>query len=196
VNGLPVSGPPHRDRSGSGPTEEEVAETLRTAQRLGMLGDRAIPEVIAHARSFVMALEGIQGSVCDLGSGGGVPGLVIAMDRPDLRVVLVDRRQKRTDFLTREVARLGFGSRVEVLCEDSNSLTRRRPRFFDAVTARGFGPPAMTLETAEQLLSETGRIVISEPPNQDRWPIELLTSLDLGVERLGAVSIFSRGRLR
>ena len=47
------------------------------------------------------------GTVVDLGSGGGVPGLVIARARPDLRLVLVDRRAARTDHLPRLVRRLG-----------------------------------------------------------------------------------------
>ena len=42
----------------------------------------------------------------DIGSGGGLPGLVIAHDRPDVHVTLIDRREKRTDLLQRQVTRL------------------------------------------------------------------------------------------
>ena len=79
--------------------EEELHEALGTSQRLGFLGDRPIDEVIEHARAFVSAVEGISGSVIDLGAGGGVPGLVLAVDRPDLLITLLDRRTKRTDLL-------------------------------------------------------------------------------------------------
>ena len=78
--------------------EEQLHEALGRAQRLGFLGERPIPEVIAHARGFVSALGEVTGSVIDLGAGGGVPGLVIAVDRPDLAITLLDRRTKRTDF--------------------------------------------------------------------------------------------------
>ena len=41
-------------------------------------------------------------AVLDIGSGGGLPGLVIAHDRPDVHVTLIDRREKRTDLLQRQ----------------------------------------------------------------------------------------------
>src|SRR5215204_5250042 len=92
-----------------------------------MLGERPIDEVVVHAGSFVDALVGVQGTVLDLGSGGGVPGLVIAEARPDLFVVLVDRRATRTDHLRRLVARLGWRDRVEVVTADAAALPGRRP---------------------------------------------------------------------
>ncbi len=55
-----------------------VHDVLTESQRLGFLGARPIAEVVEHARSFVTALDGVVGSVADIGAGGGVPGLVIA----------------------------------------------------------------------------------------------------------------------
>ncbi len=52
-----------------------------------MLGAAPVPGVIDHSEAFVAALRGVTGTVVDLGSGGGVPGLVIAWRRPDLRVI-------------------------------------------------------------------------------------------------------------
>ena len=66
--------------------DAELAAALAESQRLGMLGDRPVAEVIEHAGAFVLALAEVTGTVVDLGSGGGVPGLVIARARPDLRV--------------------------------------------------------------------------------------------------------------
>ena len=83
---------------------DEVLDVLAESQRLGFLGGRPIDEVVEHARSFVDALDGVTGTVIDIGAGGGVPGLVVAHDRPDLRLTMVDRRAKRTDFLQRMVA--------------------------------------------------------------------------------------------
>ena len=59
---------------------DDLHDALRESQRLGFLGARPIDEVIEHARSFVRGLDavGSNGSVIDLGAGGGVPGLVIA----------------------------------------------------------------------------------------------------------------------
>ena len=84
-------------------------------------------DVVEHAAAFVVALEAVTGTVVDLGSGGGVPGLVIATARPDLRLVLVDRRVGRTDHLVRLVRRLGLDDRVTVLTADAEDLAGRCP---------------------------------------------------------------------
>lgn len=159
-----------------------------------MLGARPIPEVVEHATAFVAAVQwacppGQGGDVLDLGSGGGVPGLVVAVRCPWLRVTLVDRRAKRTDHLERVVRRLGplgLDGRVAVVCRDVVELSRDaawRERF-DVVVARGFGPPERTLQVAASLVRAEGVIVISEPPagGCDRWTAELLTTA--GVDRV------------
>ncbi len=171
--------------------DESVHRVLEEAQRLGFLGERDIDEVIDHARSFVDALDGVEGTVADIGSGGGVPGFVIAHDRPDLRMVLVDRRAKRTDFLDRMVRRLRWSDRVSVICSDVEEVIGA-DHAINAVVARGFGPPSVTLSMASRLVRPRGRIVISEPPEGERWPEEMLA--ELGVRRIddgmGSVSIF------
>jgi 16S rRNA (guanine527-N7)-methyltransferase len=148
-----------------------LSEALASSQRLGMLGDRPIPEVIEHARAFVTALADVHGVVVDLGAGGGVPGLVIAHDRPDLRLVLIDRRTARTDHLRRLVGRLGWGDRVEVVAADAAAVVGRMTPA-DAAVARGFGPPLTTLTAAARLVVAGGLLVVSEPPDPDptRWP--------------------------
>lgn len=161
-----------------------LVAALEDAQRLGFLGSRPIPEVIDHARGFVRALGdlGQHSSVLDLGSGGGVPGLVIAHDCPAMTITLLDRRAKRTDFLERVVRRLGWQHRISVVCEDVSTFGPDAS--FDAVTARGFGPPEFTLSSAARLVRPGCSIVISEPPDQERWSDELLDRL--GLRRMDA----------
>ena len=150
-------------------TPADLMSVLTESQRLGFLGTRPIPEVIAHAQGFVAAVPQLARTVVDLGSGGGVPGLVIARDRPDLHVTLLDRRTKRTDFLERMVRRLGWHDRVTVVAADAARFADEHPRGFDVVVARGFGPPDVTLGYGAALVVPGGRIVISEPPTGDRW---------------------------
>ena len=166
-------------------TDPALVDALGASQRLGMLGDRPIAEVIDHATAFVDALASTAGTVVDLGSGGGVPGLVIARARPDLGMVLVDRRATRTDHLRRLVRRLGLDDRVEVLTAEASDLSTLLPGPVDAVVARGFGSPAETLRRAAPLLAAGGIVVVSEPPTapDDRWPAELLRSV--GLESVG-----------
>jgi 16S rRNA (guanine527-N7)-methyltransferase len=163
----------------SGEPAPELVDALRDAQRLGFLGARPIPEVIDHARGFVRALAAFApiDSVLDLGSGGGVPGLIIAHDLPTARVTLLDRRRKRTDALERVIRRLGWQDRVAVRCEDVETFEPDEP--FGAVVARGFGPPAFTLAQASRLVRSGGPIVISEPPGASRWNPDLLDELHL-----------------
>lgn len=161
--------------------DESLYEALGRSQRLGLLGDRPIAEVVDHARAFVTALDGVAGSVLDLGSGGGVPGLVVAVDRPDLHLTLLDRRTKRTDFLAQMVHRLGLQDRVSVVAADAHDAIRHGLVDFDAVTARGFGPPVVTLQTAVRCSAVGGVIVISEPPDGDRWDPAIIE--ELGVRR-------------
>ena len=184
-----------------------LTDALLAAQQLGLVGARPVDDAVGHAREFVRALETMrdptdgvasgQGAtnapltVVDMGSGGGLPGLVIAADRPDLAVTLVDRRQKCADFLERAVAALGLGDRVTVRCCDVTTLIGALEQF-DAVTARGFGPPSATLRAAARLVRPGGRIVISEPPEGDRWNSGDVQGLGLTRKREGAVAVFTQ----
>ena len=172
-----------------------LLETLRQAQRFGFFGAGPIDEAVEHSMSFVVALAaaGPVSSLVDLGSGGGLPGLVIADAFRDTSILLADRRQKRTDFLERAVSRLDFthvtvvAGDVELVCRDVEAGRRSR---FSAVTARSFGPPEITLRFARRLVAPDGLIVISEPPSGDRWDARLLGELGLYGDRQGQVRVF------
>lgn len=166
-------------------SDHELIEALGSSQRLGFLGDLPIPAVIAHARHFVTAVTSWcpepAPRIADIGSGGGVPGLVVAHDLPAAYVVLIDRRATRTDHLARLVHRLGFGTRVQVVTADLATTPPQLAGTFQVVTARGFGPPPVTLSAARPLLADGGVVIISEPPSghADRWDASLLERHDL-----------------
>ena len=188
---MPADAPPgpNADRSA------RLTEVLQRAQRLGALGDWPIAEVLAHAREFVAALPSNATRVMDLGSGAGVPGLVIACDRPRLTVTLVDRRERRTDELVRAVASLGLDEQVSVVTADAAELGSR-PDWSgsqDAVVARGFTDPQTTLTLAARLTRAGGVVIISEPPSEQpsRWQPEWLTAAGVAEpQRLGRVVRF------
>jgi 16S rRNA (guanine527-N7)-methyltransferase len=178
----------------SGLDDATLLDALRSSQRLGFLGAGPLPGVIDHALAFVAALDAVTGTVVDLGTGGGVPGLVIATRRPDLQLVLVDRRATRTDHLRRLVRRVGVDDRVSVLTADVMSIELDADA--DAAVARGFGAPERTLRAGVHVVRPGGRIIVSEPPvpSPSRWPPALLRQL--GVAALPSpdrrVAVFSR----
>jgi 16S rRNA (guanine527-N7)-methyltransferase len=155
---------------------DELLAVLGDAARLGFVGDdpRA---AVRHADGF-RAMAGIEagGRVLDLGSGGGLPGLVLAVGLEAAEVTLLDAREGRTDFLRRAVRKLGLGDRVEIVTGEAQVVAHRVDRRgrYDAVVSRSFGSPAVTAECAAGFLRVGGRLVVSEPPGDggaaDRWP--------------------------
>lgn len=160
-----------------------VHEILTDAQRIGALGLRPISEVIEHAGAFAFALPDSCRNIVDLGSGAGVPGLVVAELRPELHITLVDRRAKRTDALERAVASLGWSHRVRVVCADVAALTRQDEwrDTFDAVMSRGFGPHETTLKYSAALARPGGIVLLSEPPagSKNRWDAAVVAAAGL-----------------
>lgn len=165
-----------------------IAPVLDKAAQLGFLGGMPIEEQIDHALGFVYCVETALGrqprSLLDLGSGGGVPGLVLASCWPACRVVLLDSSDRRTAFLSAEVETLFAGRSIEVLrrrAEDAGRDDALRETL-DLVTARSFGSPAVVAECGAPLLAEQGVLVVSEPPgdqSEARWPALGLSELGL-----------------
>ena len=154
---------------------------LRAIQARGAIGEASLELAIVHAEQFVAALPSGVGTLVDLGSGGGLPGLVIAVRRPEVHVTLVERRQSRADLLSRVVKRLGLSEQVIIRAEDVRILGDSASGSFDAVTARSFAAPPITARWAGVLLRAGGRLVVSEPPfdDADRWPTNILTACGL-----------------
>jgi 16S rRNA (guanine527-N7)-methyltransferase len=162
---------------------EPLRAQLSRARSLGFLGPGPVDDHIEHTAGFLRALEGTLGTVVDLGSGGGVPGLVIGVARPELHLVLVDATAKRCRFLESAVAELRLDA--DVVEGRAEAVGRGDLRgAADAVVARSFGPPAATAECAAPLLRVGGCLVVSEPPEPgpDRWAVEGVARLGLALE--------------
>ena len=177
------------------PDDSLLLSALRAIQARGAIGEASLEQAIVHAEQFVAALPEQVSTLVDLGSGGGLPGLVIAVRRPEIYVTLVERRQSRADLLSRAVRSLGLAGHVTVVAGDVRAVGEASPSCFDAVTARSFAAPPITAQWAGVLLRTGGRLVVSEPPSDDaeRWPAALLSAsglLDQGREQ--GVRVFLR----
>jgi len=164
---------------------EALDAVLERSRALGFLGPGPAQDQRRHAEAFVEVLGDATGTIVDLGSGGGVPGLVVAVALPACRLVLLDSIAKRCRFLEWAIAELGLDATVyEGRAEDAGRGDLRGTA--TAVLARSFGPPAVAAECAAPLLADGGRVIVSEPPGggEGRWPAAGLARLGLG---LGAV---------
>lgn len=94
--------------------------------------------------------------VLDLGSGAGLPGLVLAVQRPDVQVVLVESLQRRAAFLSEAVATLGLRNTVvrRARAEDLHGQV-----LVDVVTARAVAPVERLAGWALPLLHPGGRLL-------------------------------------
>jgi 16S rRNA (guanine527-N7)-methyltransferase len=169
-----------------------LIELLTEARALGFLGPGPLDPQVRHAQGFTAIARRLSGpgpaQLVDLGSGGGLPGLVVATEWPDAAVALLEANGRRAAFLRRAVERLDLGGRVSVL-EERAEVCGREPGLraaFDGVLARSFGRPAVLAECAAPLLRVGGWLLVSEPPRTDpedgqdvRWPAEPLRQLGL-----------------
>jgi 16S rRNA (guanine527-N7)-methyltransferase len=127
-----------------------VSLGLVSASDVARLHDRHVLDSLRAAE----CLRGDEGSVADLGSGGGLPGIPAAIARPDLHFLLVESRRLRASFLERTVDELGLGN-VQVAPVRIESLRGR----FGACLARALAPPMRAWEMAASALGERGRLL-------------------------------------
>ncbi|MCM0675027.1 16S rRNA (guanine(527)-N(7))-methyltransferase RsmG [Micromonospora phytophila] len=113
----------------------------------GLIGPREAPRIWdRHLLNCAAVAERIPegASVLDVGSGAGLPGLVLAIARPDLTVTLIEPLARRTSFLIEAVQQLGLAKTVRVFRgradEAATGATGTGPLSGDIVTARAVAP--------------------------------------------------------
>jgi 16S rRNA (guanine527-N7)-methyltransferase len=113
------------------------------------------------------------GRIADLGSGAGLPGLVLAAALPDARVDLIESLGRKCDFLREAIKRMGLRN-AQVVCERSETWAKGEGReAYDAVTARAVGRLAILAELASPLLREAGVLVAWKGARSDAEEEEL-----------------------
>lgn len=128
-------------------------------------GDEELVE--KHVVDALLALPEVPatGRLVDVGSGGGVPGLVLAIARPELEVVLVEATAKKAAFLAEAAAGLGL-ERVRVVAQRAETAARD-PGLrdaADAATARAVGAVATVLELTLPFVRPGGRALLYRGP--------------------------------
>lgn len=139
---------------------QEYADLLATdAVVRGLIGPREVPRLWErHILNCATLGELVPpaANVCDLGSGAGLPGLVLGIVRADIQVTLVEPLLRRTSFLDAAVSALQL-DHVEVVRGRAESLHGLRT--FDVVTARALAPMSRLVEWAMPLVAEDGELL-------------------------------------
>ena len=176
-------------------TDDALLTVLERARAVGFLGPGPLRVHLDHARMYLRHLSPEPRRVIDLGSGGGLPGLPLFVDRPDCQGVLLDASQKRGSFLVWALSELQLTDRVSVVVDRAERRAHDDDfrESFDLVVCRGFGPPAVTVECSAGYLADGGRLLISEPPGGRAWPDSALGDIGLVHRNTGdEVAVFDR----
>ena len=125
---------------------------------LGVIGPREVDRVWdRHILNSVALADLIPegSSVVDVGSGAGLPGIPLALLRPDLEVTLLEPLLRRYTFLSESLDELGIAGRVAVV---RNRAEQHRDQY-DVVTARALAPLTRLLEWCSPLMASGGTII-------------------------------------
>ena len=150
----------------------------------GLVGPRETPRLwerhVLNCAGLTELLAPAE-TVLDLGSGAGLPGIVLAIRRPDVQVVLVEALLRRATFLTEAVEDLGLGN-VTVRRARGEELAKKVE--VDVVTARAVAPLARLAGWSLPLLRAGGRLLAVKG---EQAAAELNAAAP-GLRKLGAVS--------
>jgi 16S rRNA (guanine527-N7)-methyltransferase len=180
--------PPEQARAVFG---DRFADALRYAGlladagvRRGLIGPREVPRLWErHLMNCAVLSEVIDRdvSVCDVGSGAGLPGIPLALTRPDLEITLLEPLLRRTTFLEEVVRLLGLDN-VTVVRGRAEEMVGKLPPV-DVVTARAVAPLERLAGWGLPLLRPHGEMAVLKGDTA----VEELKAARAALSRLGAV---------
>ena len=178
---------------------------------LGMLRDPRAPiaaSTVPKARDVHVAdsLSGLEfgevrsaGRIADLGSGAGLPGLVLAATLPDAHVDLIESIERKCAFLREAIERMRIAN-AAVVCRRSEDWASAEGReAYDVVTARAVGRLATLAELAAPLLREGGVLVAWKGARSAEEEAEMARAsdrLDMDAVEIRSVRPYSASRGR
>ncbi|MCA3052964.1 MAG: 16S rRNA (guanine(527)-N(7))-methyltransferase RsmG [Rhodocyclaceae bacterium] len=121
-------------------------------------------------------------SMLDVGSGGGLPGICVAIALPILEVVMLDSLQKKTTFVRQAIGELGL-TKASVECERVENFQPTRK--FDVVTSRAFAELADFVKGASHLVAPGGRMLAMKGV----YPHDEITRIPIGTQVVDVVTL-------
>ena len=129
--------------------------------------------VTHHLLDSLAAVAAFAGAVnvLDVGAGGGLPGIVLAIARPGMNVSLIDTVHKKTAFLKQVKAELELGN---VTVHTAKVQELQVEQKFDVITSRAFADLSDFVDWSGHLLAEGGKFIalkgVAPPSEQERLP--------------------------
>lgn len=135
-----------------------TAALAEHGEERGLIGPLELPRLwTRHILNSAIAAPLFAGRVADIGSGAGLPGIVIAIARPDVHLTLVEPMERRVTWLNEQVRALGL-TNVEVLRARAEDV--RRPGAFDVATARAVSALRTLIPITAPLVHDGGELVL------------------------------------
>lgn len=143
-----------------------TADLAREGERLGLIGPLEMPRLWTRhiINSALLAPLLRPGRVGDVGSGAGLPGIVLAIARPDVRLVLIEPMERRVDWLTREAADLGLDN-VDVVRGRAEEV--KLSPWLDQVTARAVSALSKLIPLTVPLVRSGGELLFLKGSSVD-----------------------------
>lgn len=143
-----------------------TADLAREGELRGLIGPLELPRLWSrHVLNSALVAPLLRpGIVGDVGSGAGLPGLVLAIARPDVQFVLIEPMERRVDWLTEEAEELGLDN-VEVV--RARAEEARLGTSLDQVTARAVSGLSKLLPLTAPLLAPGGEFVFMKGARVD-----------------------------
>ncbi|MBQ9904474.1 MAG: 16S rRNA (guanine(527)-N(7))-methyltransferase RsmG [Synergistaceae bacterium] len=137
------------------------AELLSSCKRARLTGTKGADEIYTlQVADCIASVDFVpeSGLAVDVGSGGGLPGIVWAVYRPNLKVTLIDSINKKCEAVSEIISSLGIAN-VEVICSRSEDYARTHREVFDIAGARALSSAGVTAELLSPLVKKGGRII-------------------------------------
>ncbi|CAH0217854.1 Ribosomal RNA small subunit methyltransferase G [Microbacterium sp. Bi121] len=139
-----------------------TANLAAQGEERGLIGPLELPRLwTRHVLNSAIAAPLFHGSAADIGSGAGLPGVVLAIARPDVTWALIEPMERRVTWLTEQVDELGL-SNVTVIRARAEEVV---PKQFDVVTARAVSALRTLLPWTAPLVRDGGELVLLKGQN-------------------------------
>ncbi len=129
-----------------------------------------VDKVIVDSLLFTRAIPAGTSTLCDVGSGAGIPGIPLAIVLRKVEVTLIEARQKRGSFLAAAIRELSLQN-CRLLNQRLEDIAHEVGGRFDAVVMRCAGSPTSLIPQLEAILAPGGVVIASGPPKRQQLSV-------------------------